>query len=94
MLKRLASWVLGRDDIRDAFLTSRDGGLCFIAVHSTPTYDQEFEDALSDLDVELANDQDIRFQVEVMSLPPVSEKSLRSFLNTDFTLQFASGKRA
>jgi hypothetical protein len=94
MLKRLALWIMERDDIRDAFLTTRDGGLCFLAVHSTPAYDAAFEDALSDLDIELANDQDIRFPIKVMSLPPVSEKSMQSFLSTEFTLQFASGKHA
>jgi hypothetical protein len=93
LLKRLAEWVLGRTDVREAFLTAREGGLCFVAVRMQSPYDAEFEDALTQLDIELAHDRDIKFRVEVMSLPPVSPKTLLTFIHPDIALHIQRGKR-
>jgi hypothetical protein len=92
LLKRLGRWVLTRPDLRAAFVTTRDRGFAFIAIHDTPEYDASFEDSLADLDLELARDPDIKLSVEVLSLPPVSEEAMQSFLNSDFTLRFSGGK--
>lgn len=94
LLGRLGTWAREHTaQVRDAFVTLRDGGVCFLVVHSTPKYDEAFEDALTVLDRELARDQDfLLFRVEVVSIPPVSEKSLRSFLSPDLQLRFG-GKR-
>ncbi len=92
LLKRLQAWVLERSDLRDAFLTLRETGLLFLAVKKTARYDDALEDALSALDVELANDQDIRFEIDVMALPPVTEESMQSFLSPVLTLRFKSGQ--
>lgn len=88
LLRRLVEWTLGRSDTRDAFLTTRDGALCFVVVRQESPYDEQFEDALTDLDIELANDEDIRFPVRVLSLPPVSESAMKSFLSKSFALRF------
>lgn len=87
LLKRLGTWVLGRSDVREAFVTIRDGGLCFLVVRKVAAYDADFEDALSEFDIDLAHDSDVGFQIEVMSLPAVSDQSLQSFLNSDLTLR-------
>lgn len=91
LLKRLAKWVLGRDDLQKAFVTTRDRAFAFVAVHDRPEYDAAFEDALAQLELDLARDPDIKLAVEVLSLPPTDDEALRSFLNAEFTLRFSGG---
>jgi hypothetical protein len=92
LLNRLGKWVLDHAaEVREAYVTTRDGSLCFLVVHSTPAYEEAFQDALAELDIELANDRDIRFHVDVMSLPPASKEAMRSFLSSELTLHFKGG---
>lgn len=91
LLKRLAEWVLAREDLQTAFVTTRDRVFAFVAIHKTAEYDRAFEDSLAQLELELARDPDIKLAVEVISLPPVSEEAMQSFLNSDFTLRFLGG---
>lgn len=94
LLKRLGRWILDRPtQVRDAYVTTRDGVLCFLVVHSTPAYDAAFQDALAELDIELARDPDIRFPVEVMAIPPISDKAMQSFLASELQLRFTGGQR-
>lgn len=93
LLKRLAEWILTRDDVASAFITLRDRGLAFVVVHETPEYDRGFEDALAALQLELTRDSDIRLPVEVVSLPPASDEAIQSFLNENLTMRFRGGER-
>src|SRR5262245_23786767 len=54
LLNRLQRWLLTRLDVADAYLTDRDGGLFFVVVRKVATYDDGFEDELSELDREIA----------------------------------------
>ncbi|HQU41608.1 MAG: hypothetical protein B7Z73_00555 [Planctomycetia bacterium 21-64-5] len=88
LLAMLARWIKGRDDLQNAFITIRDGALLFVAVRQECEYDEAFEDELSRLDLEIANDVDLDLiGMDVMALPPVSEDALRPFLNKDFALR-------
>ena len=90
LLERLGTWILDRADLRESFVTIREGGLRFVVVRKTVAYDADFEDVLSNLDIELAHDVDIGFQVDVMSLPAVSGASFEAFLHPHLTLRIVS----
>jgi hypothetical protein len=94
LLTRLATWI-GKHaaSVRDAYVTTRDNGLCFIVVQKSPAYDRGFQDAVAELDWDIANDPDIPFALEVMAVPPAPVESLRSILGSGGVLKFRGGKR-
>jgi hypothetical protein len=81
--KRLLEWLrIHRDVAKTAYLTARDHGLIFIVIPKQPKYDREFEDFLSDLDLEIANDP--RFptiRLSVMQLPTDNPDGLGCFIS-------------
>ncbi len=84
LFRQLAAWLKDRNDIQSAYVTLRDGELAFVVVHDSETYDAEFEDELSDLDIQIANDVDLPdIEMSVFSLPMVSDEALDSFLHTE-----------
>lgn len=94
MLREIADWLSHRPDIRDGYLTLRDGAFLFVVVKSAAGYDADFEDALGDLELAIANDKDLSLiKFSALAVPPVSEGALSQFLNSEFTLQFDCGSR-
>lgn len=94
LLNHLASWLQGRDDIRDAFVTLRDGALAFVVVRNVREYDEKFEDELSELDFEIANDIDLDLvNLNGIALPSVSEEALKTFLDQRLVLRYVHGNR-
>ena len=92
LLKQLAGWLRDRADLRDAYVTVRDGSLAFVVVRKSCEYEAKFEDELSELDVQIANDPDLSLiNLHAMALPDVSESALSSFLDTRFTLCYSHG---
>ncbi len=86
----LAKWLQNTNHIKQAFLTLRDGALLFVVVHEQAVYDDSFEDSLSDLDFNIANDVDLEFiEMNAIALPPIPPDSLESFLDPAFTLEYA-----
>lgn len=83
LLERLANWIEARKEkILRGILTLRDGKLLFLVIQETPEYDEDFEDDLSALDVEIANDADLNLiGMDVLALPPASQEGLQSFVN-------------
>lgn len=69
LLARLASWVQARSEVHDAYLLVHADGLVFLVRSRADRHDEPFEEALSELDVELACDGDVRFRVDVITLP-------------------------
>ena len=91
LLRLLAEWLTDRSDIERAFLTYRDGSLSFVVVRSLCKYDDDFEDALSDLDFDIASDADLNLiKMDAIALPPASETALRSFLDPEFTFEYVA----
>ena len=90
LLQKLATWLSEQDGgIEDAFVTLRDGGLSFVVVRSCSKYDEEFDDALSELDLDIANDVDLDLiSLNTIALPNVSRESLDSFLDREVSLKF------
>ncbi|KAA5545113.1 hypothetical protein FYK55_05365 [Roseiconus nitratireducens] len=90
LVKRLGSWLSGQTGVAKAYVTLRDSQLLFLVVTKSTKYDSDFEDALSDLDIELANDPDLRdITLSVLSIPNVPSDSLSSFMHptTNFEIQ-------
>jgi hypothetical protein len=89
LLRMLAEWLRDREGIANAFLTDRDGALAFVVVRESRQYDDDFEDAISDLDFRLANDPDLDLvTLDVIALPAASESALSSFLDPGFTFEY------
>jgi hypothetical protein len=95
LLKLLATWLEKRKDVKSAHLTLRDGALSFVVVRMSARYDAQFEDELSDLDIEIANDSDLDLiNLNVLSLPTVSEEALSGFIDSRLDLEYcADGTR-
>jgi hypothetical protein len=90
LLRLLAQWLRERKKrVEKAFLTYRDGALSFVVVRSEAQYDDDFEDAVSDLDFGIARDADLDLiKMDAIALPPTSDTALQSFLDPGFTLEY------
>jgi hypothetical protein len=83
LLRKLREWFDNHvDSISEAYLTTRDSGLLFLVVQEDKAFNPSLEDALTDLDLEVANDQENfnLIRLSVLSLPATSEESVRFFL--------------
>jgi hypothetical protein len=86
----LGEWLAERTDIRQAYLTMRDGGFLFLVIKDKAEYDEEFEDSLSDLDIQIARDVDLAgLPLDVLALPCVSQQAADHFLDDTFSLRYA-----
>jgi hypothetical protein len=89
LLNRLGRWLKDRPQVADAYLTLRDGQLFFLIVRDRVEYDADFEDALSELDVEIARDVDLDLiRMNAMALPRVSPEALKTFLDPRFSVRW------
>lgn len=92
LLEVLAGWLKSQKAIHAAYVTLRDNSLCFVVVREKCQFDDEFEDSLSNLDMDIASDVDLDLiRLNTMALPLASEEAIASFLNADFTLQVVPG---
>ena len=96
LLRVLAEWLKDQVDVGRAYLTHRDGALAFVVIRKSREYDDEFEDSLSNLDYEIANDADLNLiKIDGIALPSVSDTAASSFLDPEFTLEYVGhGKRS
>lgn len=78
----LKSWVnQHRDSIKAAMLSTRDHGLIFIVVPQLPTYNRAFEDSITELDLDVANDSRFsELKLSVFVLPSSSPESIGCFI--------------
>ena len=90
LLERLGDWILERKPfLREAFVVVRDQGLLFLVVMDGVSFDSPFEDELTDLDIEIANNDDYRLiRLDVLALPKCSGDSVNSFLASGKTFKY------
>lgn len=90
LLEILAGWLLNhRKDIADAVITMRDAGLLFLIIRKEKAYDPAFEDALTNLDVEIAQDEALDLiRLSVLSLPKASHDAIESFFSPKLMLHY------
>lgn len=95
LLNRLAGWLSRHNQIARALVTLQDGTLVFVVVRTYAKYDEQFEDELSELDFEIANDRDLDLiRLKTLALPNVSDSALRSFLDERLILSYSHGQRS
>jgi hypothetical protein len=89
LLCHLKQWCdKHRDHIQSAFVSLRDGGILFLAVQKPSEYSREFEDTLTDLDVEIANSASLDLiRLSVLALPHSSADAVESFLTSGAQLR-------
>ncbi len=80
--QRLGEWIKEHQaSIKSAYLAPRDRCLLFIVVPIDPRYRDDFEDQLSDLDIEIANNPAFStIHLSVMSLPTDAPAGLDCFI--------------
>jgi hypothetical protein len=90
LLDHLAQWLKDhRSVLASAYLTVRDAGLLFAVVRKDRVYDDHFEEALTDLDLEIANDSAYSLiRLDVLALPYVSDESVQCFLAAGNTFRY------
>ncbi len=89
LLRTLAKWINDTSGIARAYLTLRDGTLAFVVIRESSEYDDEFEDALSELDFRISKDPDLGLiKIDAMALPSASEASVSSFLDEGFVFEY------
>jgi hypothetical protein len=89
LLRMLAEWLQGRSDVERAYLTHRDGALAFVVMRAFCEYDDAFEDSLSEVDYQIANDADLNLiKMDAVGLPLASDNAVSSFLDPNFTLEY------
>ena len=94
LVKRLVSW-LDHNGRPDSYLTVQDGCLSFVVISKQSESDDGLENALADLDVDIANDPMLDLiDLDTMILPPASIGSIMSFLDRSFIFAFKHGKRS
>lgn len=91
LLSHLAQWMEDhKSKIKKAFVTVRDAGLMFLLVQNQVRFDGEFEDILSDLDIEIAQNPEYSLiHLSVLALPNCSQEGYESFLSPTYTLEYA-----
>ncbi len=94
LLQRLALWIKKHaEKIDDAYITVRDACLFFVVVQKMKTYDRQFEDVLTELDLSIARDTlfaDIR--LNVLAIPKTSPEAILTFLNPTMTLKYSDAQ--
>jgi hypothetical protein len=82
LLAKLQHWIEKHaSDINEAFMTVRDSAFLFLVVQNKEAFNQTLEDSLTDLDLSIAQDEELRLiRLNVIALPKVSAESVNSFL--------------
>jgi hypothetical protein len=90
LLDKLAQWIhVNKNEIESAFLTVRDAGLLFLVVRNSKKYNGQFEDKLTELDIEVAQDKNFdKIKLSVLAIPQVDFEQISSFLNPQASLRY------
>lgn len=90
LLDFLGGWsYMRRNKLEKVFLTIRDAGLLFLVVTKRKTYDENFEEELTRLDLEIAHSEDFsEILLSVQSLPLCNQSNYDSFCYPERTLEY------
>lgn len=82
LLSVLRDWLREHDEkIQAAHLTVRERDLLFVVMQKDARFDAELTDALTELDISIANDPELKLiDLEVLAVPPLSAEALRAVL--------------
>jgi sugar/nucleoside kinase (ribokinase family) len=90
--ERLAKWLsLHQTSVSRAFITVRDAGLLFVVVLNGTAFDPELEEAITELDIEIANAEEFELiRLSVLAIPQTSDACMHSFIAVGNTMPFGS----
>lgn len=85
LVEHLRAWMQEhRDKIHRAFLTTRENQILFLVERNQVRYDPEFEQALAELLLKIAqDDQCSLIRLDALPIPPVSDSQRATFLSPD-----------
>ncbi len=94
LLEKLAQWLREHESfVHQAFLTERDRGLLFLVVQRSPQYDKDLEEALTQLDLQIARDAELDLiPLSVLAVPDAGNEVLSTFLSPRLRIQFVRGE--
>jgi hypothetical protein len=86
LLEKTTFWLKkNSSDIDKAYVTIRDSDILFFIVRKTVEYNRDFEDVLTDFDIEVAEDRNLdKIRMSVLAIPKSSPQTITSFLRPDF----------
>ncbi len=84
LLETLARWIDSRRErMKSAHLTIRERDILFVVMQKSVQFDGELADALTELDLLIANSPEFQLiDLDVMALPAVSPDSAKAFLSS------------
>ena len=91
LTNRICRWSSQHEDsLHEVYLTARDSGLLFLAVTNTAKYNDGLEESLTDLDLDIANDEDYNLIDLGCHAIPKAESCdlLGAFLSKKFAIRF------
>ena len=91
LLDKLAVWLHShRERIKSAHLTIRESDILLLVMQRQTRFDQELVDALTELDLEIANSEAYDLiKLNTLSTPPVSTESAKAFLSSGHVYTYA-----
>jgi hypothetical protein len=91
LLDRLAGWLEERrSEVEAAYVGLEPEGAIFVVVRKAKAFDPAFEDALSILDLQVAQDSDFHLiKLRVLALPRSSKETVASFLQLERAFRYA-----
>lgn len=90
LLDLLGQWSYEwKGKLARVFLTVRDAGLLFLVVMKRKTYDESFENELTRLDLNVAQEDGFsEIALSVQALPNCSKENYESFCSSEGTLEY------
>lgn len=90
LLSYLAGWVENhKSKMASAYLTTRDSGLLFLIEQKEAAYDDAINEALTELDLAIANDDDFNLiRLNVLALPRTTPEGIQSFLSPQLQAEY------
>lgn len=88
----LAEWADARTDVHNVYITLADGALLFVAVQKETKYSAAFDDAVSEIDLAVANDPALKLiKMNTLAMPRATEETLAQFLDENMTMVYVHG---
>jgi hypothetical protein len=90
LLEKLGQWMeANATRVNSGYLTTQDSGLLFLVVTESRQYDDAVESALTELDLEIAQDSDFDLiNLGVHAIPNASKDTVDSFVSSKMALRF------
>ncbi len=95
LLDHLGTWLANHSDKVDrGIITRRDANLLFLVCASSPCYDSDLEDLLTELDIQVAADDDFsKIRLSVLSIPSSKDEAIAAFADPALYLEIKNAEQ-